>query len=161
MATHKTLFELTAEDLMSRDVVCIPSATSLREAARRLVEGGFTGAPVVDEEGRCLGVLSQTDLTRSLAQVGPAPAHEEEQEVFADWQLADVERLPGGEVARYLTRVPITAPMSAPVGELAALMCDARVHRVLITCPGGKVVGIVSSLDVLRAVALSDDRVTG
>jgi CBS-domain-containing membrane protein len=151
LTVYKTLFELTAEDLMSRGVVCIPSATSLRAAARLLIEAKVSGAPVVDEGGRCLGVLSQTDLTRSLAQDGPAPDHEDE--VVADWQLADVERLPGDEVSRYLTRSAITAPERAPVRELAALMCEARVHRVLITDPRGKVIGIVSSLDVLRAVA--------
>jgi len=150
LTTHKTLFELTAEDLMSRDVVCLPSATSLRTAARLLVEAGVSGAPVVDEQGRCLGVLSKTDLARFVAQ-GEAPDHEDE--MFADWQLADVERLPGDEVGRYLTRVAVTASLTTPIAELAALMADARVHRVLITDPRGKILGIVSSLDVLRAVA--------
>src|SRR4051812_27595796 len=151
VTTQKTLFELSAEDLMSRDVVCPPAETSLRSAARLLVEAGVSGAPVVDELGRCLGVLSKTDLARYVAQGEAAPEHEDE--VFADWQLADVEALSGDEVARYLTRAAITAPSEAPLAELAARMADARVHRVLITDPRGKVIGIVSSLDVLRAVA--------
>jgi CBS-domain-containing membrane protein len=152
LTIHKTLFDLTADDLMSRDVVCIPSSTSLQDAARRLVESGISGAPVVDEAGRCLGVLSQTDLARFVARREPPPMHEDE-EFAADWQLSDVEDLPEDEVGRYLTRTVITASAQTPVSELAALMCDARVHRVLITAADGKVVGIVSSLDVLRAVA--------
>jgi CBS-domain-containing membrane protein len=151
----KTLFELTAEDLMSRDVVCIPAHTSLRSAARMLIEAGVSGAPVVDEEGRCLGVLSQTDLTRSLAQREPdaAPASHEDEEFASDWQIGDLDSLPADEVGRFLTRSTITAALRTPINELAALMYDARVHRVLISDPRGKVVGIVSSLDVLRAVA--------
>jgi len=154
MTLHRTFFELTAEDLMSRDVVCIPAATSLRNAARMLVEAGVSGAPVVDEEGRCLGVLSQNDLTRFLAQNDAAAiAQHEEEEFTADWQVADVEDLPADAVSRYLTRGAVTAPIHTPITELAAQMCDARVHRVLIADGRGKVVGIVSSLDVLRAVA--------
>jgi CBS domain-containing membrane protein len=153
--TSKTFFELTAEDLMSRDVVCIPAHTSLRAAARMLIEAGVSGAPVVDQEDRCLGVLSQTDLTRFLAQrePAPAPASHEDEEFASDWQMSDFDSLPADEVGRYLTRVTITASTRVPISELAALMFDARVHRVLIVDPRGKVVGIVSSLDVLRAVA--------
>jgi CBS-domain-containing membrane protein len=154
MTLNRTLFELTAADLMSRDVVCIPASTSLRNAARMLVEAGVSGAPVLDEEGRCLGVLSQTDLTRFLAQNDAAASAHHEEEVFtADWQVADVDALPGDAVSRYLTRGAITVPSQTPIAELAALMCDARVHRVLIADGRGTVVGIVSSLDVLRAVA--------
>jgi len=152
LTSYKTLSELTAEDLMSRDVTCIPSHVSLQEAARRLVEAGISGAPVVDDDGRCLGVLSQTDLARFLARHESPAAHEDE-EFAAEWQLSDVEALPEDEVGRYLTRTVITASARTPINELAGLMCDARVHRVLITSPDGKVVGIVSSLDVLRAVA--------
>src|SRR5262249_43010422 len=132
--------------------VCLPSATSLQEAARRLVEAGISGAPVVDDDGRCKGVLSQTDLARFLARHEPPPAHEHE-DFAAEWPPSDVDGRRDAEVGRYLTRTVITASTRTPLNELAALMCDARVHRVLITDPHGKVVGIVSSLDVLRAVA--------
>jgi len=152
LTIHKALFELTAEDLMSRDVVCIPSATSLQEAARRLVEAGISGAPVIDEDGRCPGMLSQTDLARAVARREAPPAHEDD-EFASEWQMGDVDDLPDDEVGRYLTRAVITAPPATPINELAAQMCDARVHRVLITAPDGRVVGIVSSLGVLRAVA--------
>jgi CBS-domain-containing membrane protein len=147
----RSLLEQTAEDLMSRDVVCIPSSASLRAAARRLIEAGVSGAPVVDEDGRCLGVLSHTDLARFLAK--GEVCFLSDSEVFAEWQMDDVEALPGEEVSRYVTRGAITAAAQTPVGELASLMSDARVHRVLITDGRGRIIGIVSSLDVLRALA--------
>jgi CBS-domain-containing membrane protein len=58
MATLETpLLQLTAEDLMSRDVLVIPQRTTLRYAAHLLAQAAVSGAPVVDEEGRCVGVL--------------------------------------------------------------------------------------------------------
>jgi CBS domain-containing protein len=63
MTTLETpLLELTAEDLMSRNVVVISQHMSLKAAAHLLAQAEVSGAPVVDEEGRCVGVLSAADL---------------------------------------------------------------------------------------------------
>jgi CBS domain-containing protein len=64
VTTTTPLRELTAADLMSRDVVCIPERMPLRAAACLLRQARVTGAPVVDEAGRCVGVLSAVDFLR-------------------------------------------------------------------------------------------------
>src|SRR5262245_28788033 len=58
------LLALTAQDVMSREVVTIPRRMSLRDAARLLRQAQVSGAPVVDEQGRCIGVLSAADFLR-------------------------------------------------------------------------------------------------
>jgi CBS-domain-containing membrane protein len=68
------LLSLTAGDLMSRDVKTIPAGMPLREAARELARLGIHGAPVGDEAGRCVGVLSVSDLARWATQMAePSP----------------------------------------------------------------------------------------
>jgi len=62
--TTRTFLDLAATDLMSRDVVTIPRTMLLREAAHLLRQADATGAPVVDERGRCVGVLSAVDFLR-------------------------------------------------------------------------------------------------
>ena len=62
--TAKPLLALTAEDLMSREVVTVPRRMSLRDAAGLLRRARISGAPVLDEPGRCVGVLSATDFLR-------------------------------------------------------------------------------------------------
>jgi CBS domain-containing protein len=64
VSSTKSLFALTAGDLMSQGVVTVPEGMPLREAARRLAQSSVHGVPVVDGEGRCVGVLSVTDLAR-------------------------------------------------------------------------------------------------
>lgn len=64
MITSKPLRELTAEDVMSRTLVRLPEAMPLREAARLLLRNHVGGAPVVDAQGKCIGVLSATDFLR-------------------------------------------------------------------------------------------------
>ena len=152
MTTRKSLLALTAADVMSRDVLAIPRQMSLRAAAHQLVQAHVSGAPVVDEGGRCVGVLSTTDLARWLDR-GPAAPPAAPRCFCSDWQVIDPEGLPPDPVSRYMTADPVTARADVRVGELARRMLDAHVHRVIIVGPTGRPVGIVTTTDVLAAVA--------
>ena len=153
MATQKPLLALTAADVMSRDVLAIPRQMSLRAAAHQLVQARISGAPVIDEQGRCVGVLSTTDLARWLDGGQAARPAGTPRCFCSDWQVIDPEGLPPDPVSRYMTADPVTARADMRVGELARLMLDAHVHRVIIVGPTGRPVGIVSSTDFLAAVA--------
>lgn len=154
----RSFVDLTAQDLMTRDVITIPQGMSLQAAAHRLAQAGVSGAPVVDAAGRCIGVLSKTDLVRFLDQ-GPRTCrcHEPAPTGYsADWQVFDLEGLPGDDVTGYMTSPTITACLDARVGQLARLMAEAHVHRILILDGWERVIGVVSSMDVLGAVAAED-----
>jgi CBS domain-containing protein len=74
-ATAKSLFDLTAAELMSEVVLVLREWMPLREAAEELARGGVHGAPVVDAGGRCVGVLSVSDLARWAVHTdSPPPA---------------------------------------------------------------------------------------
>jgi CBS-domain-containing membrane protein len=156
----KRLLELTAKDLMSRHVVTIARGMSLRAAAHRLAEAGVSGAPVTDEHGRCIGVLSTTDLVRWMDRGVEAAscAFGMPGGVCTDWQVIDLAELPSEEVGRDMTADVVTAPADTRIGELARAMLDAHIHRVIITDTLGRPVGIVSTTDVLAAVAAEDRR---
>jgi CBS-domain-containing membrane protein len=160
MTTSKPLLALTAADVMSREVLAIPRQMSLRAAAHQLVQAHVSGAPVVDERGCCVGVLSTTDLARWLdygeqAARRPAPGG---RCFCSDWQVIDPDGLPPDPVSRYMTADPVTAAPDARVSDLAKRMLDAHVHRVIITDATGRPVGVVSSTDVLAAVAAESAR---
>jgi CBS-domain-containing membrane protein len=72
-ATDVPLLELTAGDLMSREVKTLTAWTPLREAARELARLGIHGAPVLDESWRCVGVLSVSDFARWTARQDESP----------------------------------------------------------------------------------------
>jgi CBS-domain-containing membrane protein len=155
IATTKPLLDLTAEDLMSRDVIAISRHTSLREAAHTLAQANVSGAPVTDERGRCVGVLSSTDLVRWLD--GPEQAIRRRftstRCFCSDWEVMEFEALPDEAVGRYMTADPVTTRPDARLGELARRMLDAHIHRLFVLDEEGRPVGIVSTTDVLAAVA--------
>jgi CBS domain-containing protein len=75
LTMSKPLREMTAADLMSRDVFVLLESTSLRDAARSLLDHRVSGAPVVDQAGRLLGVLSAGDYLRRAAGRDDASPH--------------------------------------------------------------------------------------
>jgi CBS domain-containing protein len=76
IATRKQLLDLTAADLETQVVVSLSEAMPLREAAKELLRAGVHGAPVVDAAGKCVGVLSVTDLVGwAVRRTGSTVAH--------------------------------------------------------------------------------------
>ena len=152
----KRFLDLTASDLMSHEVVTLPLDMPLRAAAERLAAAGISGAPVVDAEGRCVGVLSKSDLVRSMGpEVAPPPKPAEgpPSSYFADWQVVDLQLLPADGVGRHMSGDVISAYPDTPVRELARLMSAFHIHRLIITDIEMRVVGVVSALDLVGAMA--------
>jgi CBS domain-containing protein len=134
MTRSKPLAALTARDLMNHEVVAIPEHMPLRVAAQVLGREHISGAPVVDAQGRCVGILSAGDFVGLWDRIG-APAQ--------------------GAVGCFMTADPVTVEATAPVTELARKMIDAHIHRVIIVDEEGHPVGVVSSTDILAAVSYS------
>jgi CBS domain-containing protein len=153
---NKPLLSLTAGDLMSPATVVVPQEMSLPGVARLLSRARVTGAPVIDPEGRCIGVISATDFLR-WAEHGrpPRPPRLALEEAFSGWEIAD-EDLPDEAVRRYMTADPVTAAPAVTIGELARVMLDAHIHRVIVVDRDQRPVGVVSSTDILAAVVRAE-----
>jgi CBS domain-containing protein len=140
-----------AADIMQREVITVHENWDIREALSIFEEKHISGAPVVDGDGDLVGVLSVTDLARAKTR---ADGHGES-EYYRTLMPEDfptgihVERYEPIPVCEVMTPLVIDAPETTPVARLAALMVDLHIHRVIIT-RGGKLVGIVSSLDLLK-----------
>jgi CBS-domain-containing membrane protein len=151
----KPFVTLTAADLMSRDVVTIPRHLSLRKAAHLLSNANVTGAPVIDARGVCVGVISATDFIHLADVEGCPKAHEDAEEVCSEWQVLEVKNLPVDEVCCFMTPDPVTVTPNIGITELARMMLDAHIHRVIVVDAQRRPVGIVSTTDILAAVAYS------
>src|SRR5262249_37013752 len=119
-ATAKSLLGLTAADLMTTAVLTIPPDMSLQEAARFLCAPPLTGAPVVDEAGRCVGVLSSSDFVTWVKQGGKPAANVEKVVCFcAPWgEMINIEDSADDEIRHYMTPRPVTVNPTTPIGEL-------------------------------------------
>jgi CBS-domain-containing membrane protein len=161
-ATHPLLC-LTAADLMTRDVVTVSQKLSLQAAAHCLAQARISGAPVVDDRGRCVGILSAIDFLYRASSEDPGihPACGHPSCYGVDWQSTSIEELPAEEVAAHMTRDLITATPRTGINTLARMMLDAHIHRIVILDEQQRPIGIVSSTDILAAVAHAEQMLAG
>ena len=163
---NKSLMSLCAADIMSRNIVMIPREMSLQGAARMLSRADVTGAPIVDDKGCCIGVLSATDFMHSIETDGQ-PCHKPNEKVDASscscsWQIPDGNLQPGARVEDFMTKDPVLVAPATPIVELARIMMDAHIHRIIVVdMATHRPLGIVSTMDILAAVARVDQSPRG
>jgi len=150
---------MSARDVMQSEVVTVESSLPAAELEALLDRERISGAPVLDG-GRLVGVVSRADLVGAAAGAeGAADAllAYYEDAGGASSSRGERARLVGERAAslrvRDLMRTDlVTVAPAAPLREVAAKLTERRIHRVLVV-EGGRLVGIVSSLDVLRPLA--------
>lgn len=145
-----------ARDIMSTRVISLPSSMDVRDAAKLFLEKGITGAPVIDEHGDLVGVISQTDLifyslTRDDELVMDSHFYQvtrmEGRHVPAGFQIEDCNTCTVGEV---MTPVVHSVGETATIDEVSLLMTRKHIHRVIVR-DGKKVSGVISALDILSS----------
>jgi CBS-domain-containing membrane protein len=148
-----------ADDLDGRrcdDVVpeAYPATDVVAGSCPAIGRDQISGAPVVDENGRCVGVLSTTDYLRWVDHNGrPAGERRDNRECVCAWQLINVESLPDDAVSLWMTSDLVTANPDTCICDLARAMTDAHIHRVVVVDGRWRPIGVVSSTDILAAVA--------
>jgi CBS domain-containing protein len=117
---------------MRQPIETVSATDKVEQAIRALLKSGHSGAPVVDASGGLVGVLSEHDCIAALAQ-------------------AAADRWPLGTVADHMTRDVETA---SPVEDVFALSTkfNAGRHRRLLVVDDGRLVGLISRRDLLRAL---------
>jgi CBS domain-containing protein len=141
-------------DVMTTDVLTVTPETSLKEAAEILAERRISGLPVVDSEGSVLGVLSEADI---LFKERLRP--EERGLLLRLFRGGDArlrEKPEATTVGEAMTAPAMTIDGGYPVSLAAERMLEARIHRLPVVDHHGKLVGIVTRADLVRAFVRSD-----
>ncbi|MBO1417870.1 CBS domain-containing protein [Streptomyces sp. FH025] len=142
----------TVESVMTSPVVTVSPETGFREIVALLTEYDITGVPVLDREGRPVGVVSEADLLRTLA------AQDDPGSLLPAPQTAQVG--PGGVVtaADLMTAQPVCTTPDTSVVAAARMMSRHGLKRLPVLDEEGRVIGMVSRGDLLR-VFLREDQV--
>ncbi len=150
------MFDAQVNAFMTADVTTVSATATVREALELLVSRRISGVPAVDERGRVVGVFSATDAARVVA-AGP---HQDSEDSFYDpmalLQLVALERRPEPtelHVAAVMSRTVRSVAPGATLREAAARMAAHNVHRLVVLDETDHLVGMLSSLDVCRAIA--------
>lgn len=154
--------ETPATQIMTTDVVTLAPDTSVEDAVALLTEHRISGAPVVDSDGRLIGVLDDSDLIVAEARLH-APTVVEilgayftlpgERHRFDE----EVRHALGGTVGELMDDDPPTVGLDATVEDVATLVIDSRSSRVLVVDDARRVAGIVTRGDLVAAMGRSPE----
>lgn len=153
--SHRRLREVPTEapvsDLMSREVHTATPGTPLVEAVESLLARGHRTLPVIDEQRRVVGILTDGDLLHR-ARLLPISA---QQELTAPelYQHLDALRRADVTVGEVMTAPAITVGKMTSTAEAVRLMVDNDIKRLPVVDKEGRLQGIVSRLDLFRVMA--------
>jgi CBS domain-containing protein len=144
---------MKAADVMVSNVITVGVNASIGEVAAILLNNHISAAPVVDEKGELIGIVSEGDLIRR-PEIGTAKRHSWWLELISNKWASATEYIKSHsrKVADVMTRDVITAKPDTPLGDIASMLERNRIKRVPIV-EGGKLVGLVSRANILQALA--------
>lgn len=149
--------EKTARDVMQSQVLSVSPDDPLHLIQRLFFEESIHGAPVIDEDGRVLGIITSTDVLRAAAEA--REIEPTEPTAFSDdldvgnggWGMAPEDfksRLRDTTVRDYMTEGLLQVGQATPVSQIARSLRENQVHRVLVV-EDDKLCGIVSTFDLI------------
>ena len=150
---------MKAADVMVHDVITVKPEDDVAHAVELLLENDVSALPVVDGDGKVVGVLSEADLIHR-EEIGTEKQHPWWLEAVmpASKLAGEFAKSHGHRVDEVMTIGAVTASEDTPLGEIATLLERHRIKRVPIV-RDGKLVGVVSRSNLIQALASSQPHI--
>ena len=146
---------LTAGDVMTRNVITVKKETTIRELAELFALHRIISAPVVDESGDVIGIVTETDLIEQDKSL-----HIPTVVSIFDWVIylesdkkfeRELKKMTGQTVADIYTPSVKTVAQNTPISDVADIMSNGKIHSIPVL-EGKKLVGIVARIDLIRTM---------
>ncbi|MFH7319784.1 CBS domain-containing protein [Desulfurivibrio sp. D14AmB] len=145
-----------AREIMSREVVTVGPEMPVEELAALLWAKRISGAPVVDGEGRLVGVVTESDLIDQAKKLHiPTAITILEAVIFlerAGKVEEEVNKMAGSRVGDICTKKPVTVAPDTPLDEIATIMAEKHLHTLPVM-EGQRLVGVIGKSDIIRTLA--------
>jgi CBS domain-containing protein len=149
----------TATDLMTPNPISIRESATVKEAVTLLIDKGISAAPVIDNAGRAVGVVSQRDILthdrEQAASLEPVPEDYESADLPA--RLGEpfakgyqVERPDRTQVRDIMTPMVFAVAPDCPAEKIIEQMLNLKVHRLFVVDDDSVLTGVISALDILK-----------
>lgn len=142
---------MKVRDVMELNSITIRHDATYEDVAKILYTHGISGAPVVDEAGNLLGMVSEKDLFKILYPF--YKSYYENPEVYVDFEGREskLEEIRGKTVEVYMSRDIVTIDPEAPIMRAGAIMLAKQIHRLPVV-EQGKLIGIITRRRIYRTV---------
>jgi len=125
---------LTARDIMSRDIITVTEESTIKELAKILTNNQISGVPVIDDSGKLVGVVTESDLIFQTKKVHIPTVITILDSVFylenPDKMGDEMKKMAGSKVKDILTSSPVTVTEETPLDEIATIMSEKNFHTL-------------------------------
>lgn len=150
---------LTARDIMSDEVTSVRLKTPIAEVARIFHEKAIGGAPVVDDEDRLIGIVTESDLIDQNKKLHiPTVVALFDAVIYLDSLQKfekELQKMTGSKVKDVYTKDVTSVNPEMPINEIASIMAESHFHTLPVI-DGDKIVGIVGKDDIVKTMASSN-----
>jgi CBS domain-containing membrane protein len=153
LAVKRLLTSLKAADLMTKPVQLVGQEMDLVQAAALLAEKQISGAPVVNNEGKIVGVVSEKDFLREMG-FGATPSFMQIATHCLNNKGCMIGNLRNRTIGDIMTRLPITGSPEMTIGQISALFVERQINRLPIVGVDGRPVGIVTRTDLAHSYSV-------
>ena len=150
LAIKRMLTALKASDLMTQPVQMVNQEMALVEAAAFLAEKQISGAPVIDQEGKIVGVVSEKDFLKEMG-FGATPSFMQIATHCLNNKSCMIGNLRNRTVGDIMTRPPVTGTPEMTIGEISNLFVSRQINRLPILSADGRPIGIVTRTDLAHS----------
>lgn len=141
---------------MTREVITVSPETSVRQLAQVFSLNGISGAPVVDGDGRLLGIVTESDLIDQNKKVHiPTVVSILDSFFFLenpDKMEQEMRKIAGATVADIYSTPAVTVSEDTPIDEIATLMSEKNIHTLPVVAKG-QLKGIIGKKDIIKTIA--------
>lgn len=147
--------DIRARDIMTREVLVVKAEDKVEKAARILLENKISGIPVVDEEDRVIGIISEKDLIIKAGELkGPFYITLFDSIIFLENTMRfnnNLKKYTASKVKDAMTTKVVSVDEDEPVTNIVKIMQDKKINRVPVL-RHGKLIGIITRNDILKAM---------
>jgi len=149
---------LNVGDIMTTEIITLSKDTEIAQASRILLDNRINGAPVLDNYGKLVGILCQSDLIAQQKSL-PMPTIF----TFLDGYIQltsmkhlekEIEKIAATKVSQAMTPSPVTVHKDTTIEEAAMLMVDKKFHTLPVVDDDGNLIGIVGKEDILKTLSM-------
>ncbi len=152
-AVERLKRSIKAKDVMTRDVVFVDINTLMKEVAQTLGSHGISGLPVVDLEGKVVGVISEKDFLRHMGAQDKMTFMAFVAERLKEAWCVD-ESIGERTAGEMMTSPAVTIDENKPIIEIATLFKEKNINRAPVINQQGGLVGLVSRADIIESTIL-------
>jgi CBS domain-containing membrane protein len=149
-ASRRTTGHLKVSDLMSQPVTTVHHARSLAEAAHLLVSSRISGLPVVDDDNKMIGIITEADFLRALGVPSSHPTHSVWQTLEAMFSHDTTIKDPTEQITELMIRNVVTVAPDKTLHDVISLMKKHKIKRVVVCDDHRHVLGMVTRSDLVR-----------